>query len=283
MQVGWGEDATGFEVQQMQNSGVAYAGIPSATVTVVLRFRSSAPMDFGGRVVVEAPQGFVLSCMGAALKQITLPRPVLECKKIDTWKVQLMLGTTLLPGDYAFGIEATTPQATPTPSTANRWSLLLKDYRGLVRDAATTLAGRTINQDLRLSASKLEWTAAEAGQASSLTIGFKVLTEVPKGALGSLLLMLPANFAHSVDTTSGVTSKNDQLPLRQAVQGPWVDFAVMDRIVVYLDPNLPIKVGEYKFSFPVTVPEQIPPYNVWSLSLCSYSATIPETRESLAV
>jgi len=66
-----------------------------------------------------------------------------------------------------------------------------------------------------------------------------------------------------------VVSTNSELPLFEAdVDESWVDISMVDRLSIKLDSGKEVPVGDYSFEFPVTVPEYMPAYNVWLLTLC---------------
>merc|ERR1719316_1949747 len=117
------------------------------------------------------------------------------------------------------------------------------------------LAGQTIRQDFAVTATPLMWTSSEAGQASSITIGFAVRSEIERGSVSDVLITLPENFAHAIEKATSVQSLNSNLPLRSIGIRGWADFRMMDRLVIHLDNNQPVPVGLYRFVFPVTVPE----------------------------
>merc|ERR1712178_612700 len=44
-----------------------------------------------------------------------------------------------------------------------------------------------------------------------------------------------------------------------------------DRLLIRLDSDKAIPKGDHRFEFPITVPETLPPFNVWQVTLCRYS------------
>jgi len=266
--IGWGEDSTGITINPMKDVSVVYAGIPNIMSQLAFRFRTSETINRGGKLNIITPAGFKVSCVGSALKIISLPG-LLECEE-QSPSVFLTLNDTLTPGEYAFAIMVRTPSATPDP---NMFSLLLMDERGRVQDSAMNLPGQTIRTDLSAAGLPLKWTSAEAGQASSITVGFTVNQEIPTGLLGAVLITFPENFGHAIEKASSVVSTGDLLPLKQgASDGDWLDFRMVDRLIVILDPAKRVEKGNYQLEFPVTVPEQLPAHNVWQVTLCSHSA-----------
>jgi hypothetical protein len=283
-QVGWGQDPEGFEVNQMEDTSVEYAGMQLIDTQMVVQFKTREQMDLGAQIKVLNPPDYTVRCSGDEFNSIYLPG-ILECTTRRGF-FTLALNDTLAPGSYAFSVMVETPRTTPGRRlSGNKFSLLLLDKNQQVQDASMNMAGQEIRQDFVAQAIELSWTSSEAGQASSITIGFKVRTEIGRGIVADFLIMLPMNYAHAIEKKDAVRSLNSLLPLREVGTRGWVDFRMMDRLVIHLDPNREIPVGEYKFIFPVTVPEQMPVGNFWRVSLCGYSDSgpclSPESEQAL--
>merc|ERR1719247_853881 len=104
------------------------------------------------------------------------------------------------------------------------------DERGKVQDSAMNLPGQEIRNDLTIVASPLKWTSSEAGQASTVTVGFTVNEAIKTGLLGAILITFPENFGHAIEKASSVVSNRDQLPLKEGNNdGDWLDFRMVDR------------------------------------------------------
>merc|ERR1719162_2813030 len=97
---GWGMDSTGITITPMKDVSAVYAGIPNIKSELAFSFRTSETINRGGQIKVETPVGFVISCMGDALKVLSLPG-LLECK-VQPPSVFLTFNDTLTPGEYAF-------------------------------------------------------------------------------------------------------------------------------------------------------------------------------------
>jgi len=263
--VGWGEDSIGFDLQQMRDVSITYAGVPDVETQLAVGFRTSEKMDPGSQVEISKPEAFQSRCNVATVSTISLP-PVLNCDVHKT-KIVLTLSGTLQGGEYAFAIIVKTPSKTPA---LNEWSLLLKSQMGFVQDAAMSIPGKTIHPELKMVSTPLRWTSSDAGQASTITMGFVVAEKILPNKLGDLLITLPENFAHAIEQECSVESINGALPLLASVDGAckWVDIQLADRVVIRLDPNQEVPPGTYELRFPVTVPEQMPAYNVWLLTFC---------------
>jgi len=177
----------------------------------------------------------------------------------------LALNGTLKQGEYAFVLSVRTPPVTPSP---NLFSVLVTDANGAVEDAAMDIPGRIIHYNVPIVVAPLSWTSADAGQASTITVGFTTSDDITHNRLDSMLITFPENFAHAIERESSVVSTNSQLPLGTGNVGGWIDIRMVDRLLVHIDPTQIIPKGTYEFQFPVTVPEQMPVYNVWLVTFC---------------
>ncbi|CAE8634137.1 unnamed protein product [Polarella glacialis] len=182
---------------------------------------------------------------------------------------------------------ARTPSVTPAE---NQFSLTVYNADGAVSDAVLSIPGRAINAGLWLAPRPLLWTAADAGQASSVTIGFSVKEALTRGTLGSVLVKYPEGFFHTMGSSSQVKISSALLPVlrdsSRGGRGGWVDISLADRWVIQLDPDSAVPAGVYDFQFPVTVPEQMPAFNFWQLTVCRPSTGAqclqPDSPQSLA-
>merc|ERR1719409_734888 len=105
-QLGWGEDAVGFDVLQMEDTGVSYAGVPKLSGQIAFKFETQETVDAGGMLRIELPPGFEVDCAGEKLRPISLPGS-LTCYSPppndeapgpdDVYPVTLTLNETLVP------------------------------------------------------------------------------------------------------------------------------------------------------------------------------------------
>jgi len=281
--LGWGVDNNGFTIQPMQDVNFVYAASPNIASLFAVSFRTSETINRGGKINIMIPDEFTISCSGSALEIMSLPG-VLECD-LKLSSVNLTLNDTLTPGDYGFGLTVRTPNATPA---SNLLSLLLRDERGKVQDAVMNMPGKPISQDLLVDQRPFRWTSSQAGQASSITVGFTVNQQIALGVLGAVLITFPENFGHAIETEDDLKFNVGQLPLMPSggnTSTSWLDFSLVDRLVIVLDPTQGVSPGDYEIEFLVTVPEQMPAFNVWQLTLCAYSTNgvciQPEGSQSL--
>lgn len=260
-QVGWGQDGDGVDVVQMQDVSVVYAALVATKGYMAFCFRAGDILERGGQVQVVYPPEYVLGCTG--LHEVSLPG-VLDCNTDVPGSLFLTLNGTLVEGDYAFLVAATTPQETPVP---NQFSVLLLDTKGNVRDAAMGVSGMPLQQGIYASAGPLLYTSSEAQQASIITVGFDVTVAIERNVVSAVLITLPENFVHNVGGSDGLVISNEaNEAMRLQVQS--VDTSVQDRLTILMDTTLSVPEGRFRFSFPATVPQKMPAYNVWQVTLC---------------
>eukprot|EP00929_Paragymnodinium_shiwhaense_P100748 TRINITY_DN632_c3_g1_i1.p1 TRINITY_DN632_c3_g1~~TRINITY_DN632_c3_g1_i1.p1 ORF type:complete len:3134 (+),score=549.00 TRINITY_DN632_c3_g1_i1:175-9576(+) len=264
-QLGWGQDVEGLEVEQMQDVAIVYPGISAYEGVMAVKFRTSDKVQPGGRVQLAHVPDYDLRCLGAHLREMSLPG-VLECAKTST-SITLTLNGTLSQGVYAFAVTAKLPMATPSDNT---FSLLVMDRNGKVQDAAVGVAGIDIGPSLGVDPLPLQWTSAEAGGVSTVTMGFAVQKMIARYAAGAVLITFPEYFTHAVERASNVVISNEKLPLmsKGGIEDGWLNISTVDRIILNLNSGQPVLGGEYRVTFPVTVPERTPPFNVWQLTIC---------------
>eukprot|EP00927_Polykrikos_kofoidii_P054149 TRINITY_DN48622_c0_g1_i1.p1 TRINITY_DN48622_c0_g1~~TRINITY_DN48622_c0_g1_i1.p1 ORF type:complete len:3075 (+),score=329.05 TRINITY_DN48622_c0_g1_i1:114-9338(+) len=265
-QLGWGQDLVGFEVMQMSDTSVTYSGSSVTTGQLVVNFKTSETIDRGGRIELLHPKEYTFKCTGKDLHVISLPG-VLECRR-QAMSVLLILNGTLSKGAYAFALTVLTPDVTPPE---NYFSIVIQDSMGRVRDASMTRPGQTIYPRVTVAALPLLWTSSDAGQASTITVGFEVIHAIPRRTIGGICIVLPQHFAHSVERSGSIVDSNKDLPVFN--KDKRVNFSMENELLLQLDPKKSIPEGNYSFQFPVVIPNRMPAFNVWQLLLCLYRNT----------
>lgn len=262
--VGWGEDKLGIDVVQMRSVAVIYPASPDTRSELVVRLRLRDELLPGGILQLLNPPELVLNCSGPQLQEISLP---IEGCTAEAGSLMLRLSSGLVPGTYAFGVGAQVPPAAPKK---NMFSLLVFGPSGLVQDATTVVKGQQLQSELHVGPRPLRWTAAEAGQASSVVMGFEVRQQVKRGLVESVLLTLAENFEHSLETPRGIEILNPSFPLSSSHGATsWADIRKEDRILIHIDLARPLPPGQYDFRIPITVPEELSAFNVWQVTLCT--------------
>merc|ERR1712194_409929 len=236
------------------------------------RFRTQQLVTAGGYLVLELPAGFEPRCDGTLFEPIALPATG-ECDTSDPTSVIISLNSTLLPSEYAFAIRVTPP---PTAPLRNQLSLILKDKHHNVKDAAIKLPGNPIHEKLKLRMTDMHWTSSRALRPSTITLGFEAvdplpdLIVAPDQQVSEVLILLPVGFTHMVEKLTDFTIVNEDMPLADPI---YLDYMEKDRLRIILNLNrtswTTLKVGTYNFRFPVLVPDPLPIFNVWHLSVCA--------------
>mmetsp|Transcript_142909 Transcript_142909/g.247385 ORF Transcript_142909/g.247385 Transcript_142909/m.247385 type:complete len:2516 (+) Transcript_142909:3-7550(+) len=275
VQLGWGE-AAGFEIKQMSDTSVTFPGVPTLRGRMVWRFRTQEMVTAGGYLELLLPPGLNPDCNPGQFRAISLPSAggcnVGPATTSQPQVVTVFLNSTIVPSEYSFLLMVEPPLAQPL---RNELSIYLKDKNGMVRDAAVDLPGIPIRDKLRIQAMPLVWTQSRAGRATEVTMGFTVVDELPDNIvapeqqLWTILLTLPVGFVHLVETRLDFQILNEEMNLATPDD---VDFMQKDRLRIFMNPNqtswLTLKSGDYTFKFPALIPELLPVYNVWQLSLC---------------
>lgn len=267
-QYGWGE-AEGIEIEQMAETSVTYPGIPAIEALMVFRFRTQVLIESGGWLQLSLPEGFAPVCK---LRPVALPRTA-SCRVENPQTVLVLLNSTLVPGEYSFGIVVTPPAEQPL---RNEFTIILRDRFGNVRDAAVDMPGLTVQEKLKIQATPLAWTNSKPLRATTITIGFEAVEPLPDlivapiQQVSEILITLPVGCSHMVEEVYDFTVINEQMPFKE---GQWLDFMQKDRLRVILELNrtswTTLKPGKYEFRFQVLLPAVLPMFNVWYIGLCS--------------
>mmetsp|Transcript_40564 Transcript_40564/g.128494 ORF Transcript_40564/g.128494 Transcript_40564/m.128494 type:complete len:1697 (+) Transcript_40564:2365-7455(+) len=271
---GWG-DAESFKINQMRDTAVYYAGIPSMRVQVAFLFTLSVqPFDEQLFTIIDviAPEGFEMSCQDRALWKLSLPGGIPVCQRDGAESMRLLLNETLRAGSYSFVTEAVLPASMPTLPT---FAVAVRENGAeAMVDAAFDVPGWP-SASLLVTQPTLAWSTAGYGQLSSVTITltFNNATD----ALLSFLISLPPGFKQLVRTAADVKSSNSKLPLLKGGQD-WVDASQPGRLRIMLEASDPlVSVGSYRFAFPVEMPESssaVARLNVWYFCLCKDRSSI---------
>jgi len=164
----------------------------------------------------------------------------------------------------------------------NFFNIIIKNKENHVIDAAYELPGKNL---VSISSQKptLAWSGApKTGQRTKVHIGltFKTLTR----NVAAILITLPTNFNHDIQASTDVVNLNKKFPV--ASSSSWADSSNPSRLRILIDDSnkdVPIPAGTYKWQFPVLIPPNIPPENVWYLSLCSERACYKMDRDEAVI
>lgn len=259
---------------QMADTATVYAGVPSIAGQVVFRFEIEETQENGATLVLNFPEGFALQCNGAFFRPISLPRergPATCQGDARENKVTITVGERMAQGKYAFAALGTPPSK--MAQAENIFSLRVLNDQGTVADAAMGIPGIQIQYGVKASALPLSWNMAEAGKISTVGMGFQLIEDLPDfnpPRISQILILFPPDVVQSVQRRSHVNVMNEQLPLRSQ-PADWLDFMEDDRLRIFLDPNTTaarMKTGRYSFTFPALIPNRMPPFNVWQMTIC---------------
>ncbi|CAK0796491.1 unnamed protein product [Prorocentrum cordatum] len=224
------------------------------------------------------PSTFIILCEGAFFEQLGL-RGDFSCTVGDGY-FELTIDYPISIGQQAFAVTATPPAAEPVD---NSFYIKLIDTDEEVIDAAMNIQGLQIQHGLPMTALDLTWSNSEAGQRSTVSLGFELVSDLPElnpPVLHELVVQLPPDFSQQVTNALHIEWADKALPYAQAtpaglLDGPlmpvWLDATDPSRLNIFLDEAAAedLEVGTYRFSFPVVVPALIPAYNVFTVTLCT--------------
>jgi len=239
---------------------------------MVWRFRTQVLVEAGGHLQISLPAGLDPACDGAFFEPFALPRTG-GCNTQDPRNVLVYFNSTVVPAEYAFAMRVTPPKVQPVQ---NSISVRLRDRFGQVRDAAVGLPGMRIQEKLKLQSIAMHWTSSRPNRPSTVLMGFEAMDPLPgivvapNQQVKEILISLPVGFTHLVEGVQDFTIVNADMPLASP---QYLDYYEKDRLRVMLNLNrtswTTLKVGTYSFRFSVMIPDPLPVFNVWSLSLCS--------------
>eukprot|EP00929_Paragymnodinium_shiwhaense_P030623 TRINITY_DN1731_c0_g2_i1.p1 TRINITY_DN1731_c0_g2~~TRINITY_DN1731_c0_g2_i1.p1 ORF type:complete len:3304 (+),score=505.88 TRINITY_DN1731_c0_g2_i1:116-10027(+) len=274
-ELGWGEDGVGVTIRQMIGPGVVYPTIPAIEGQMAFRFTTNELVYDGGRVVVGYPKSYAIRCEGDYLTPLTLS-PGDRCLDYPRKaRFEITLGRRLPPGGQAFVVTSIAPVEV---MEKNQFYIMVMSPQEEVLDAAMAIPGMTVKQevkqDLLLAALPMRFSSSAPSNPSTLSFGFELLSELPEEStpvMSEVVVTLPQEFVQKVSQPSHVQELADPLPLRQ---GKWVDYSGIRTLSIFFDHDKvkKLKPGKYRWSFPVLLPIRMPPYNVYTLTICGPSA-----------
>jgi hypothetical protein len=232
-------------------------------------FRTSIKVNAAARIVQRKPESIVMSCLSDFLFPVPLPG-FLGCRTEEKDKFEIAVNDSMAPGVYAFAAMVTLPDENPQ---SIEFSILLYESDGTVQDAAMDLKGKRLAVNLGISSMPLTWTSSDPGTKSELELGFSIDKKLAVDQLFSMVVIkFPDGFMHTVTKQEDVYV-TEYLPLlRDGVEwgvhstDPEDSAGTMLRIMVDLSREVIEEL--YTIRFPVVVPTNLPPWNIWELYLC---------------
>jgi hypothetical protein len=276
VELGWGEDQTGVQVMQMLNSGVIYPAIPEIEGNMAFRFTTNKKVDPNGQIECGYPDGFVIKCNGGFLKKVSL-KGYITCQNFPNLrKFVLTMARPLPPGNQAFAVSSTPPFKSPAD---NRFYIMIRSPEGLVMDAAMTIPGLEIQPQPKVAGLDLFWSASEPERASTVGLGFELLSPLPPEnpkeyklpIMYEAVITVPVDFQQTVQKLSHIEVMQGSLPMPIDQAGTWLVNTDPKRLRIFFDEKQTktLATGRYRWTFPVFVPARLPAYNVFLMTICS--------------
>jgi hypothetical protein len=288
---GWGE-AGGFPVKPMGGIGTYYAAVSELrNVQVAITFRMD--VDGGQEVWAVAPNDFVVMCKGHS--RISVPGG--DCEDHMYWTatgnypslddgvalervIRLTFSHPLAIGNYAFAITGHMPKSTPGPGPLdNSFVLVVIGGNRNVLDAAYGIPGREIVA-LNVGNPVLAWSLSEAERPSDITLGCTFGSDTEPIADGpSIIFIFPERYLHLLSDSGDFKIISGNWPKKS---GDWLDHSAPGTIRLLGEPGSIVKKGQYRFKFPVLVPFEMPPHNIWHIVLCAdHLCTSPDDHSAV--
>ncbi|KAF4672007.1 protein arginine methyltransferase 10 [Perkinsus chesapeaki] len=264
--IGWAE-GTGFQIDQMSNVKISYAGVSSAVTTqnTMVWFAVSFDVSAGGasQIVVVQPKDYKFRCSDAAfVKSLSLPGGHPECT--EEYPLTLTLyNSTLDIGSYAFTVRVQNPATTPVNNT---FDVLVKSSDGKVVDAAFGVPGLSVVR-AHVVNPFVYWSSSIPSSTSRVQIGFEVKSTVDM--FKAILITLPPSFVHLVGNPTEVINNNKDFPVASGTG--WADVSNSNAVKILMDDTTALTVvspGKYSWTFPIRLPRVLPAKNIWFISFC---------------
>lgn len=270
LQLGWGEDPTGISVRQMPGAAVVFSGIPHVAGQLTVQFYSSQKVNANGVIRVYYPRSVVIMCDGAFFFPVSL-QGAITCRNDARQGIfDLVMARPLPPGLQAFAVTATPPDAIDDAG-GNIFKVMIFNPQGQVVDAAMNVSGLPIQGGVTVGALPLIWSSSVPLSVGLISLGFELLDDMPPKdppIISEVVVTVPLAFEQIVRRGSQIEVVGLPLPLRTA--GPWLAVDRPRQVVLRMD-EIKVKTltpGRYRFAFPVLLPSQMPPYNVFHITLC---------------
>lgn len=270
LQLGWGEDEIGLSIRQMAGAQVVFSGVPQVSGQLSVQFYTNLKVDAGGKIRVYHPRSLVVMCDGDFLHRVALMGDVVCNNFPRLGYFDLIMERPLPPGLQAFCVTVTPPDAIKDPG-GNVFKILVYTPENKVMDAAMNVHGNRIEHGITVAALPLIWGASKANQASSASMGFELLADMPlknPPIMSEIVVTLPVTFEQTVRRASHIEFLSGTLPLRE---GAWLDVENMRKVVLKFNEQAvqTLATGRYRFSFPIKLPSRMPKYNVFHVTICS--------------
>ena len=287
-QTGWGMVADPFRLSFMKPYSVDYAGMAGMRTPIAISFSNDARIRKTSKLRVFHPTQYIFDCI--TLNVLTLPvYPSSSYSDLCQLGVSgeyfdLVFFQDLVPGNYSFAIKALLPSDSNIPPNPT-FSLSLLDNSETVVHAILDIATpalRTPADPLFLNLAypatdfeALKWypSVVTGGTRMGIEVTLFLNQRVSIASDGlvpiaSINISFPETFLNMAQLEIDVIQTGDFESIVSSV-----DISHPTYIVLYVERTSPLLEGQYGFRFPVQVPYQIPPVNIWRVSLCSSNSS----------
>jgi len=291
VETAWGLVAAPFNVSQMNHFSVHYSNQLNVRTSLAITFENTRRIPIGGIIRLYYPNELTIDC--TSFTKLTLPfyadnwahicmvntNPTglmtTSTLKIPTRSFDIHMSHDLIPGNFSFTIDAITP-ATAVVDPVFSFALIGVDnniygsyigYHGVPfkqNPETPILSVTTDDGDYALL-----WYPSLVTGGSVLGIQVNFLFHQPVAVnsngtnpIRSFLINFPPLFENAIQIPTDFVNNNTALSLAG------IDYNNTDYLLVFNDRTQKIEAGQYGFLFPVRVPYQLPPDNVWYLSIC---------------
>eukprot|EP00392_Amoebophrya_sp_AT5.2_P003492 g3497.t1 len=274
---GW-ERYQGFPIRQMEPAHLWYPqrrGLAGANFAFTFNFAA----DNGRVIKVIPPVLYEVYCStmpasGApAFFQVSLPGGKPGCEDNP---LQLTLTVNMRAGKYSFIIGGDVPAQDAQAGVTQEFALIVESAFGDVLDATYRIPARNPLMPTRASGATLNWGGVpRPGRRQLVHVGLDYDEDMTgiEAVLVTLPLGVTPDFSKELLARKrDVKNLNKNFPVATADQ--WADFSgegevpAFVKIITEERSGLTIEKARYKWEFYVQLPNELPPENIWYVSLC---------------
>ncbi len=287
VQTGWGLSTESFEIVQMPLSFVSYSRILNINSNLIFNFLNSVLISKNSTIRVFHPPEFSINC--DSFSRISLPvfpgdicftnstiysNSTINSNLINLNFFDLILSEELVPGQFSFSVGVRTPKDVPA---STQFSISIIESSGKVVDSAIGLFGpsfvplndpTSVSVQMASGKTGLKWYPSRVIGGSRMGVEFTIefLNQVGIQLDGLIpvkyiLIEFPKSVANSIDEVTEVEIRD--------LNFIGINFNSENYLKIELNQKEKILKGKYSILFPVDIPTQLPPDNVWYLSLCA--------------
>jgi len=300
---GWGVLEAPITVQAMTGVAIDFTALAGIRTPVTVGFSNLGKLRKNSKLRLFHPPQYIFDC--TSWKRGTLPvYPEASWSDVCALSADGNTSSTivssqtfldiiffedLVPGNYSFSVKATMPTSAPAGGS---FSLALIDSEGAVVDSLLNYSApslRVPSDPLFLSVTvpgndyaALKWYPSTAAGDTRMGVELTFVLNQQIGISGdglvplsAILITFPETFVNRTEMESDVVQTGDKDAIIDSI-----DYTHQGCVVINLKRESAIPAGTYGFRFPVWVPSQIAPYNVWKLSFCFGNTTCQDPSDA---